>query len=90
MSQLLLDIKAAVARAPANNHSLSPYRCKQFMVKVKEKISGFFRTMNGAKIFCAIRSYISTVRKQGFNVLDALEFALCGNPFLPSVSEKTT
>jgi transposase len=157
MSHLILDIKAAVARAPANNHSLSPYRCKQFadaydkilaegfainlvpektgkkgrpkqpapknlldrlqknkqqvlafmydfrvpftnnlaerdvrMVKVKEKISGSFRTIAGAKIFCAIRSYISTVRKQGINVLDALEFALCGNPFFPAIYEKTT
>lgn len=157
MSQLLLDIKTAVARAPATNRSLSPHQCKQFtdsydeilaegfalnlvpektgkkgrpkqtppknlldrlekhqqqvlafmydfrvpftnnlaerdvrMVKVKEKISGSFRTMNGAKIFCAIRSYISTVRKQGINVLDALEFALCGIPFLPSAYEGTT
>ncbi len=60
------------------------------MVKVKEKISGSFRTLNGAKTFCAIRSYISTVRKQGSNVLDALEFALCGNPFLPSTYEEPT
>ena len=57
------------------------------MVKVKEKISGSFRTWDGAKTFCAIRSYISTVRKQGINVLNALHFALCGNPFLPSAYE---
>ncbi|MCA9933190.1 MAG: transposase [Ardenticatenaceae bacterium] len=60
------------------------------MVKVKEKISGSFRTMGGAKIFCAIRSYISTVRKQGINVLAALEAVLCGNPVLPSAYERAT
>ncbi len=60
------------------------------MVKVKEKISGAYRTMNGAQIFCTVRSYISTVRKQGINVLAALETAFCGNPVLPLVNESAT
>ena len=60
------------------------------MVKVKQKISGSFRTLNGAKIFCTIRSYISTARKQGINVLDALENAFSGKPFLPSAFEAPT
>ena len=60
------------------------------MVKVKQKISGSFRTMTGAKIFCAIRSYISTARKQGIHVLDALEYAFYGQPFLPSGFQATT
>lgn len=53
------------------------------MVKVKHKISGAFRTQAGAKTFCAIRSYISTVRKHGCNVIDAIHDALTGNPFIP-------
>ena len=53
------------------------------MVKVKQKVSGSFRTLSGAETFCAIRSYISTVRKHGLNVITELYQALCGQPFLP-------
>jgi transposase len=57
------------------------------MVKVKQKVSGAFRTKNGADTFCTLRSYISTARKQGQNVIDALYDAFLGNPFIPSPGE---
>ena len=53
------------------------------MVKVKQKISGAFRTHAGAETFCAIRSYISTARKGDQNVIEAIHDALAGNPFIP-------
>ena len=53
------------------------------MVKLKQKISGTFRTLTGAQTFCAIRSYISTVRKQDGNIIAALQDALAGQPFIP-------
>ncbi len=53
------------------------------MVKVKQKVSGSFRTQRGADTFCAIRSYISTVRKQGGSVIDAMQHALDDQPFMP-------
>ncbi len=55
------------------------------MVKIKQKVSGGFRTRTGAEMFCAIRSYISTVRKHGQNVIAAIYNALTGSPFIPSV-----
>lgn len=54
------------------------------MCKLKAKISGSFRSNSGAEDFSKIRSYISTAKKQGQNVLDALMQAFCGNPFMPS------
>ncbi len=53
------------------------------MVKVKQKISGTFRSEMGAKVFCRIRGYISTARKHSCSILSAIEQALRGNPFLP-------
>lgn len=43
------------------------------MMKVQQKISGSFRSREGANIFCRLRGYISTNRKQGFNVFEALQ-----------------
>ena len=49
------------------------------MPKVKQKISGSFRTKEGAERFCTIRSYLETLRKQGRHLLDALTLAFQGN-----------
>lgn len=49
------------------------------MAKVKEKISGSYRSKIGAKIFCWIKSCISTARKQGRLVLFALGEAIVAN-----------
>jgi transposase len=48
------------------------------MPKVKQKISGGFRTAQGAKTFCVIRSYLATMHKQGANLFDALSSAFEG------------
>jgi len=50
------------------------------MIKLQQKTSGCFRTEDGARRFCRIRSYLSTMRKQGRGVLPALEGACRGVP----------
>lgn len=54
------------------------------MIKVKQKISGSFRTVRGAQVFARIRSYLSTCRKQGRNLWEACHQLVIGQPFLPN------
>jgi transposase len=53
------------------------------MLKVKHKVSGCFRSPAGADHFCRIRGYISTLRKQGYSVLDGLTSVFTGQPLMP-------
>ena len=54
------------------------------MLKVQQKISGCFRSWTGAHAFARIRGYVSTLRKQGLPLLEALRATLLGQPLLPS------
>lgn len=53
------------------------------MMRVKQKISGCFRSSNGAVSFARIRSYIDTLRKQELNILGWLKKAMLENRGLP-------
>jgi transposase len=53
------------------------------MPKVKQKISGCFRTRNGADTFCTLHSYLATLHKQGANLFHALIMTFQGNPPQP-------
>jgi hypothetical protein len=51
------------------------------MAKVQQKISGTFRSATGATAFCHIRSYLSTMHKQGHSMLSALTAVFHDHPF---------
>jgi transposase len=51
------------------------------MFKVKQKVSGCFRTMDGAKDFATISSFVGTARKMGISAFHAIKDALIGKPF---------
>ena len=57
------------------------------MIKVQQKVSGSFRTEDGAHIFCALRSYISAARKHGLNAIDANYNAFLDQPFIPDANQ---
>jgi len=54
------------------------------MVKVKQKVSGGFRTREGAQRFGRMRGYLSTARTHAKNVFEAIRDAFEGTPFIPS------
>jgi transposase len=54
------------------------------MIKLRQKISGCFRSADGARQFCQIRSYLSTMSKQGKSMMRALERACEGRPLRPT------
>ena len=68
-----------------NNEAERAFR----MMKVRLKISGCFRTLDGARRHARIRSYVSTLRKRGLPILHYLRLALDGHPFLPEGAKWT-
>ena len=56
------------------------------MLKVQQKISGCFRSMQGAEDFCAVRGYISTMQKQGISVWNALGSLFSDMPLRPQIA----
>ena len=56
------------------------------MMKLRQKISGTFRSFAALVNFCRIRGYVSTARKNDLNALDALQRVFLGNPFVPTIN----
>ncbi|MDA8280720.1 MAG: IS66 family transposase [Actinomycetota bacterium] len=54
------------------------------LVKLQQKISGSWRALDGARNYCSIRSYISTMKKQDHDVLNGLRQLFLGQVWLPS------
>jgi transposase len=56
------------------------------MVKLQQKISGCWRTLEGAAAFLTLRSYVSTARKHEMNPLAVLRQLFEGHPWLPATA----
>jgi transposase len=56
------------------------------MMKVRQKISGCFRSLVAVDRFCQIRSYVGTLRKQGLPILASLADAFRGQPPVPALT----
>jgi transposase len=56
------------------------------MPKLRVKVSGSLRSLQGAEDFAAIRSYIATATRAGQNMLDALAQAAAGTPWIPATT----
>ncbi len=54
------------------------------MAKLKQKISGCFRGLDGGEIFSRIRGYVSTLRKNDLNILEGIQSAFDNSPILPA------
>lgn len=50
--------------------------------KTKQKVSGCFRSWKGIDSFTKTRSFISTIKKQGLNLLNSIKSVFEGNPVL--------
>jgi len=55
------------------------------LVKTQQKVSGGFRADAGADDFARMRGYLSTLRKQGVGLLDALRTLFTGAPLYPAL-----
>ena len=77
------SLSCGKSRVPfSNNQAEQDLR----MMQVQQKISGTFRTLEGAKMFARIRAYLSTARKNKRDVFQEIVAALSGQPFMPSVA----
>ena len=56
------------------------------MAKVRQKIAGSFRSWSGAESFAVIRGYLSTLRKQGHNLMAAIATVFAGQPLIPRLT----
>ena len=88
----LRDLKPEVTRFAkdlnvpfTNNLAESDLR----MVKLQQKISGSFRSVNGVERLATVRSYISTAAKHGLGAMDVLTALFAGNPWMPPTPTRT-
>ena len=58
------------------------------MLKVKQKVSGCFHSEAGAREYCRVKGYLSTLREQKINIINGLVSVFRDNPIRPSYATK--
>ena len=81
--ELILRFMTRFEVPSTNNQAETDLR----MMKLRQKISGCFRTVEGSAIFCALHSYLSTMQKQGVHLLTALASTCAGDLLYPPLLE---
>lgn len=71
-----------VSLEPTNNIAERGFR----FAKIREKISGCFRSETMAHTYARVQSYLLTARKQGATLYEAIRGALTGEPFMPATA----
>jgi hypothetical protein len=86
LSRVPRRVARTVLRGPRRSNAPGLLDRDVRMVKLQQKISGGWRSETGADAFLAIRSYLSTARKQNQTALDVLKQLFTGNPWIPATS----
>ncbi len=87
MMEFLLEVKERKEKTKGKGFDNNIGERDIRMMKVQQKISGTFRSFDGVVSFFKIRSYISTVKKQGMNVIMAIQDAFADNTLLPHLEK---
>ncbi|MBK1725048.1 IS66 family transposase, partial [Thiocystis violacea] len=72
-------------RVPFDNN-LAERDLRMPKLKLKQKVSGGFRSTEGAEAFATVRSYLSTMRKQSVDIYQALVLTFQGQPPMPKLA----
>ena len=79
------DGAGVVGRVFGDDPADLPLRVGRVREPLLQKVSGCFRTEEGAAEFCRLRSYVSTMKKQGHSVMETIRSLFAGKVLMPAL-----